>query len=70
LNKLSWFGTYTSVAGSFILAFGYALAGYTAFICGSITWLTIGVYHKNRPLIVLNGFFLIANLIGIYHALA
>jgi hypothetical protein len=70
LNKISWFGTVTSVIGSFTVALGFALAGYTAFLVGAVAWLTIGVISKNKPLIVLNGFFFAANLIGLYNAVS
>ena len=69
-NKVSWFGTISSVAGSFTVALGFTLSGYIAFLCGSISWLYIGFTDKNKPLIVLNGCFLAANLIGLYNALA
>jgi uncharacterized membrane protein len=69
-NKVSWFGTISSVFGSFIVALGFSLPGYIAFLCGSISWLIIGVTGKNKPLIVLNGSFLAANMIGLYNALS
>lgn len=68
-SRLSWFGTVTSVIGSFAVALGFMLAGYAAFILGSISWLIVGYVGRNKPLIVLNGFFLTANMIGVYRAL-
>lgn len=68
MNKLSWFGTLSSVIGSFTVALGFMLVGYTAFLAGAISWLVIGAVSKNKPLIVLNGFFLTANLVGLYNA--
>ena len=65
---LQWFGTITSVAGSFILALGFLLLGYCAFVFGAVSWLIVGIKNNNRPLIVLNGFFLAANMIGLYRA--
>lgn len=67
-NNLSWFGTLTSVIGSFTVALGFMLAGYSAFILGAVAWLIVGFISKNKPLIVLNGFFFAANLIGLYRA--
>ena len=69
MNKLQWFGTVTSVIGSFTVALGFMLAGYTAFILGATAWLIVGLTGKNIPLIVLNGFFFAANMIGLYRAL-
>jgi hypothetical protein len=66
---LQWFGTITSVTGSFIVALGFALIGYCAFILGAVSWLVVGIKGKNRPLITLNAFFLAANLIGLYRAI-
>lgn len=66
--NLSWFGTITSVAGSFIVALGFSLLGYIAFVFGAVFWLIVGFKNDNRPLIVLNGFFLAANMIGLYRA--
>lgn len=63
---LQWFGTITSVAGSFILALGFSLVGYIAFLFGSISWLVVGIKAGNNPLIILNSFFLLANMIGLY----
>lgn len=68
MKKLSWFGTVTSVIGSFLVALGFMLAGYIAFVAGATAWLIVGFKNDNRPLIVLNGFFLAANMIGLYRA--
>jgi uncharacterized membrane protein len=68
-NTVSWFGTLSSVIGSFILALGFVFPGYIAFLCGAVSWLTIGVIGKDKPLIVLNSSFLAANLIGLYNAI-
>lgn len=65
-NSLQWFGTITSVAGSFILALGFSLVGYTAFVFGAVSWLVVGIRTGNTPLIILNSFFLLANMIGLY----
>ncbi len=64
LKFFEWLGTFTSIIGSFIIAFGFMLAGYSFFLIGSISWLTVGFMRHNKPLIVLNGTFFIANIIG------
>lgn len=69
MNKvISWFGTAASISGAFLMAFGIVQMGYICFSLGSISWLYIGVTNKDKPLIVLNGTFFIANIIGLYRA--
>lgn len=65
----AWIGTLTSVAGSFLVAFGILQMGYLMFLVGSISWLTIAVQRSDRALGVLNLVFLIANLIGLWRTL-
>ena len=68
MNKIGWLGTVTSVIGSFTVALHFALAGYLLFIVGSISWLFVAIVRRDKSLAVLNGFFLAANLIGVYNA--
>lgn len=69
MNKLSWFGTVTSVLGSFAVALHFFVIGYCLFLCGAVAWLTVGFWSRNWSLVTLNGFFLAANLIGLYNAI-
>ena len=62
-----WLGTLASIVGSFLVALQFMLVGYSCFLVGSIAWLYIGVTRGDKPLVVLNGAFLIANLIGFYN---
>ena len=62
---LAWIGTIASIAGSFLVAFGIMNWGYICFITGTISWLIIAIARKDKALGVLNGAFLIANVIGI-----
>ena len=68
INKLSWLGTLSSIIGSFCVAFGYNI-GFVFFTLGSITWLTVGVYRKDKSLITLNLFFMAANIIGLHRVI-
>lgn len=68
IKNLSWIGTLASIIGSFIIAFGYMKLGYMAFLLGSTSWLLVGLLKNDRPLIVLNGTFFVANIIGIVRA--
>ena len=51
--------------GSFLVAFGIMNWGYLCFITGTISWLIIAIMRRDKALGVLNGAFLIANVIGI-----
>jgi len=62
---LAWIGTIASILGSFLVAFGLMNWGYLCFITGTISWLIIAIMRRDKALGVLNGAFLIANIIGI-----
>ena len=66
---ISWLGTLTSIVGAFLVASQIVLFGYCAFIIGSVSWLIVGIVNKDKPLIVLNGTFFLANLLGLYNVL-
>lgn len=68
MKFLSWFGTASSIAGAFLMAFGFAKIGYILFSFGSLSWLIVGYNEKNNSLMVLNGTFFVANIIGLYRA--
>jgi nicotinamide riboside transporter PnuC len=68
MKKISWIGTIASVIGSFVVAFGAMLAGYSLFIVGSVSWLIVAAKRRDVSLAVLNGFFFMANLIGLSRA--
>ena len=68
MKLISWFGTVASIAGAFLMAFGIIQAGYICFSLGSVSWLTVGITKKDNPLIILNGTFFVANIIGLYRA--
>lgn len=59
----------TNVLGAFLVAFGIMMAGYSAFIIGSIVWVCVGLGSKDKPLLIQSAIFLVANLIGMYHAI-
>lgn len=67
-NIISWFGTVASIAGAFLLPFGYMQIGYICFTLGSISWVYIGIFDKNKSLITLNGTFFCANILGLYRS--
>lgn len=62
---VEWAGTIASILGAFLLPLGFPLIGYIAFAIGSIAWLGIGVYTKNKSLVTLNATFFVANILGL-----
>lgn len=65
---LSWIGTITSILGSFLVALGFILMGYSAFLVGSTSWLIVAFTKRDQPLALLNTAFLTANIIGLARA--
>ena len=68
MKIVSWIGTVASIFGAYLVALQFILVGYVAFSIGSITWLIVGVKRRDFALIVMNGTFFIANMIGLYNA--
>lgn len=69
MKYISWLGTVASISGSFLVAFQLMLPGYCCFLLGTVSWMYIGLQRGDRPLIVLNSAFLLANVIGFYNVL-
>jgi len=68
INKISWVGTLSSIIGAFIVASQLFFLGYCFFIIGSLSWLMVGFNRKDKSLIVLNGTFFLANILGLYNS--
>lgn len=68
LNKISWLGTFSSIIGAFVVASQLFFIGYCFFIIGSLSWLIVGYYRKDKSLMVLNGTFFLANILGLYNS--
>ena len=51
INKISWVGTLSSIIGAFIVASQLFFLGYCFFIIGSLSWLVVGYYRKDKSLI-------------------
>jgi hypothetical protein len=66
---IAWIGTIASVVGSFAIAFQIFIWGYLLFMIGSISWLLVALIKRDKPLGILNLFFLTANIIGLYNAI-
>ena len=68
INKISWICTLTSIIGSFLVAFHLFQLGYILFLVGSLSWLTVAIVKKDKPLLILNATFFIANIIGVFNS--
>lgn len=68
IKIISWLGTVSSIIGSFLVAGHSFQFGYILFIVGSASWLFVGFKRRDNSLIVLNGVFFLANIMGIYNA--
>ena len=69
MKYLSWVGTASSIAGSFIVAMQFFLPGYCFFLLGSVSWCIVAAKRADRALLTLNGTFVLANLLGVYNVL-
>ena len=68
MKSIKWLGTLASIVGPFVVASKIFVLGYCLFIVGSVSWLIVGIREREMPLIVLNGTFLCANILGLYNA--
>ena len=68
INKISWLGTIASIIGAFVVASKLFLIGYCFFTIGSVSWLIVGFARKDKSLIVLNGTFFLANILGLFNS--
>jgi hypothetical protein len=65
ITLVSWFGTITSILGSFAVANKWFQIGYVLFTFGSLAWLWVAYKRKDKSLGVLNGTFFAANCMGL-----
>lgn len=65
ITLVSWFGTFTSILGSFAVANKWFQIGYVLFTFGSLAWLWVAFKRKDKSLGVLNGTFFVANCMGL-----
>ena len=65
ITFVSWFGTFSSILGSFAVATKMFQNGYVLFTFGSLAWLIVAFKRKDKSLGVLNGTFFVANVVGL-----
>ena len=68
LTFLKWIGTALAIVGALAIALNipYSGWGFVAFLVSSVCWSIAGFMMKEPSLIVLQGTFVVINLIGIY----
>lgn len=66
MKTIQWFGTFSSIAGAWLMPLGFASVAYICFSLGSGAWLFIGCKDRNYSLVVLNLAFFGANCLGLY----
>jgi hypothetical protein len=62
---MAWIGTAASIAGAFMVAFGFTVLGYSSFLIGAGAWLLVAFRQRDKALGVLNATFFCANIIGL-----
>ena len=68
LTFLKWIGTALAIVGALAIALNlpYSGWGFVAFLVSSVCWSIAGFMMKEPSLIVLQGTFVVINLVGIY----
>jgi hypothetical protein len=65
MNKFSWLGTISAIAGSFCLSFGIMFLGYVALTMGCIIWAIVNHLKKDKPGFTMQIVLLAPSLIGL-----
>ena len=68
LTFLKWTGTLTGVTGALILALNLPFSGWgwVLFATSALTWTIAGIAMRELSLVLLQGGFLVVDLLGIY----
>ncbi|MBF0188272.1 MAG: hypothetical protein HQL50_10155 [Magnetococcales bacterium] len=68
LTALKWTGTVTGIIGATLIALNISISGYGFLFYGisCLTWGVAGWWMREWSLVVLQGVFLIINVIGIW----
>jgi len=68
MTALKWFGTLTGVAGAMILALNIPISGWgwVLFALSALAWTIAGLAQRETSLVVLQGAFLVVDLIGVW----
>jgi hypothetical protein len=63
---IAWIGTIGGIIGAFLVASGLMVIGYCSFLIGAICCFYCAFKDGNRSLMVQFGFFLCANVLGLW----
>ncbi len=68
MTVLKWLGTVLAIIGALAIALNlpYSGWGFVAFLISSISWSIAGFMMREPSLVVLQGTFIIINVLGIY----
>lgn len=68
LPALKWFGTVTGIVGAGILALNIPISGWgwVLFALSSVSWTAAGLMMREWSLALLQGGFLVVDLVGIW----
>lgn len=63
-----WIGSVAGIVGGIMVAlkFEYSKFGYIFFMLSAITWTVQSIKNKDTALILLNIFFILINILGLY----
>ena len=69
LGHAKWLGTIAGVVGAMLIALniGQVGMGFILFTVSSTLWLIAGWMHREMSLVVLQGVFLVIDIVGIYN---
>jgi len=69
LTPLKWIGTGTGIAGAILIALniGAVGIGFVLFTISSSLWTYAGWAHREMSLVVLQGVFLVIDVVGVYN---
>jgi hypothetical protein len=67
LSAIKWIGTAAGVAGALVIAtnLGGVAYGFMLFLASSVLWTLVGWVEREISLVVLQGAFMVINVVGI-----
>ena len=65
LKALSWFGMFTTVAGSYSMSWGHIFAGFALLFAGSLAWFYIGIVKREHAMWVMQAVLFVSEIIGL-----
>jgi len=66
-KNTAWLGMATGLAGSFLIAVGFYLLGFGAFLTSNVFWIWHSLLTRNWPLAIMQVGFTASSLLGIYN---